>query len=932
MLALRRRHARCETSHVTRLFDVRAGEARGKLIGFAALLLLIIGAHTILETARDALLLTGPGPKALGFVYMAIAAGTVPGAALTARVSERFGQRRALAATLAVAVAGPVMLFFVPTSHAAAMATYVLSGILGSIVVPQFWTLVGMALTVGQARRLFGLITAAGVLGGVLGPLTASGALLFLPAKGLLLVSAIIFAGAMAALALVQTSERVPEPGTPRRVPLTGSLRAFREYPFLKRVALVMTLSTATFLALDYLFKSTITRAMPSAELPRFIAHYYLALNGVSLIVQLLSSTVVRRLGVLPALVPTPLLLLGSSVLAFLGGGALPGVLLVKGIDGSLRYSLHHVTEELMYLPVPATARQRTKPLIDGGLARIAQAATGAGLLALGGTGWTHPRPMAAIVAVLAAAWLATVVTMRRPYLSLLRRAVTSGSFDTSDNVEPIDLETAQLLVQSLASEDPYEVGGAMAALSRRGRAGFVPALVLLHRDEGVLVQALEMFGESSRSDWFALAHRLLDDPRESVRVAAARALARHEQLDAASLANDVGWRARGYAAVRMALRDGATEVALNANVASLLDQAGEEGAAARLGLLAAVADAPPTPRLSPLLRILASEPRGSREKTELLARAAACQKDPFLVPHLVSLLSAREGREAVRAALVALGEPALEEVLRTMRDPRRERRLRLHMPKTLARFATRRATECLLQEIETEKDGLIRYKAIRALRGLVVEHRIPVHRRRTERLCCADLEDHFHHLALRRVLDVAAAVHRGHDRAPPGAPGREGCTGIRAGVRPPADRSSPPGRSSRVHRVAVGGPLRARERRRADRRAPATGDQQRLRALFRLATDDLSLEERVERARAVVLHLPRTRDEGLDALVGGDDAILVTLAQRDASSAAATSAGRRDPDNQGEVTVDRRAQPGASHASSSWPRSAETRGRSSLG
>src|SRR5271166_4306102 len=97
-----------------RLFDVREGEAGGGLVGLTAVLLLVIAAHTVLETARDALLLTGPGPRALGLVYMVIAVGSVPGAALAVRAGERFGQRRALGATLGVAVLGPLLLFLLP--------------------------------------------------------------------------------------------------------------------------------------------------------------------------------------------------------------------------------------------------------------------------------------------------------------------------------------------------------------------------------------------------------------------------------------------------------------------------------------------------------------------------------------------------------------------------------------------------------------------------------------------------------------------------------------------------------------------------------------------------------------------------------------------------------------------------------------------------
>jgi AAA family ATP:ADP antiporter len=583
----------------------------------------------------------------------------------------------------------------------------------------------------------------------------------------------------------------------------------------------------------------------------------------------------------LPALVITPSLLVFGAVAALVGGGALPGVLFVKGIDGSLRYSLNRATGELIYLPVPLTARQRAKPLIDGALARTAQTVTGAALLALGGTSLLGPRPLAAIVAALAAGWLAIVVTMRRPYLSLLRSAVTSGSFEASESPGPIDLETAQLLVRRLASEDPLEVEGAMRVLSRRGRAGFIPALVLLHQDEGVLVQALETFGESSRSDWFVPARRLLGDPREAVRVAAARALARHEQLDPASLADDVGARARGYAAVRMALRETSTGIMEQTAVASLLEQRGEAGESARLGLLAAIVDAPPTPRVSELLRVLANEPRGSREKTELLAGAAARQQDRALVPLLVASLAVREGREAVRAALVAFGDPALEEVRRTLRDPASPRRLRLHMPKTLARFATKRAGEYLLSEIEREEDGLIRFKAIRALRVLVTGRRIFVDRVRTERLACADLEKHFRHLALRRVLEAPAepasattllldellrekaahALERAFHLLQIAHP-RQGVhhAYIACWSKDPYARANAA--------ELIDALLRHR-------------DQQRLKALFRLATDDLNLGDRVERARALVVPLPRTRAEGLDALVSGDDTMLVALGRR---------------------------------------------------
>jgi len=363
--------------------------------------------------------------------------------------------------------------------------------------------------------------------------------------------------------------------------------------------------------------------------------------------------------------------------------------------------------------------------------------------------------------------------------------------------------------------------------------------------------------------------------------VAAARALARHEQLDAASLAHDVGSRARGYAAVRLALRDTGTEVAAHPCITSLLTQEDDVGQRARLGMLAAIADAPRTQRLWRLLATLSNMPSASSEHTELLARAATRQQNPALIPRLISQLSVRQGREAVRTALVSLGDPALVSVLATLRDHQAERRLRLHIPKTLARFASPRAAAGLLTEIETDPDDFVRNKAIGALRTLVSAHRIRVDRKRAERLAAAELEEHFTHLTLRHVVGDPAAPaslassllaelldqQASHDLEH--AFTLLQIANPRQGVHDAyiACRSDDP-----YVRATAAELIDEILRRR---------DQQRIRDLFRVATDELSRDDRVQEARALLTPQPRTRDEGLAVLVAGNDEILAALALR---------------------------------------------------
>jgi AAA family ATP:ADP antiporter len=843
----------------------------------------------------------------LGFVYVAIAACTLPAAVVVGRAGARFGVRRALGGTLLVAATAPLVMFALPAGRTTSVAVYVVDGVLASVLVPQFWSLVGTVLTVTQGHRLFGLIAAAGVLGGVLGSGAATTAIQMVPVRSLLPIAALLFTAAGMSLARIRVAGRTSRPRTPHPS-ATSALRALRGQPFLVRVALMVFLSTATLLALDYLFKSAVVRDLPREAVGPFVARYYLALNVVSLVVQVaFSSAMVRTMGVAAAIVVTPLLLFLGATAVLLSGGAMLAVLVVKGIDGSLRHSIHRITGELSYLPVSSSTRQRVKPLIDGALGRTAQTVTGAALIALGSTRLLSPRPFALIVAMLALAWLANAILMRGPYLGLLRRAISRGSLDAQISLDPIDLESAELLLQHLASEDPLEVVGAMNALARRGRAGFVPALILLHHDDRVLRQALEMFAESRRTDWFPLCRRLLDDPRDVVRIAAARALARHDQLDPEGLADDAAPRVQGYAAVQIALRLGGADTSQDPRIAMWLQRSVELSGGARLGMLAAIADAPPTKRLRPLLSVLAADPGLSTEWTGLLARAAARQKDSRLIPSLVGSLSKRAGREAVRAALVEFGEPALTVTWNALADPRCPRRLRLHLPKTIARFGTKGACEYLLTNLEMETDGLVRYKSIRALGVLVGQNEVRADRVRVERLVHANLLEHFRLLGVRIALQADPLGRR--EASPRPAAERLILGLLDDKLRQSLERAfqllqiAYPGEN--IHHAYVACQandlyVRANAGEFLDTLL-ARRDEQPIRALFRLVMDDLSDSERVSRAPESG---PRTRDEALLSLLDHDDAMLAALAGRYASEVggeplrvAAAHASRRRPE-----------------------------------
>src|SRR5581483_6641015 len=183
-----------------------------------------------------------------------------------------------------------------------------------------------------------------------------------------------------------------------------------------------------------------------------------------------------------------------------------------------------------------------------------------------------------------AVAWLVSAATLRAPYLALFRRALSAGSLDGSASRVELDLTSAAVLVEHLASRDPFEVIAAMNVLVWRKRDRLIPALVLYHTDERVLVRALAILSESGRTDFLRLAEPLLAHGSQAVRNAALRALALGGKLDVLErAAEDASARVRGYAAVHLASRAGLAVLGDHPGVAAAAFADGAaRGAAAR--------------------------------------------------------------------------------------------------------------------------------------------------------------------------------------------------------------------------------------------------------------------------------------------------------------------------------------------------------------
>lgn len=882
---------------VTRWMDVRVGEGPIVIRAFGALFAIIAG-HTILETARDALFLERLPASRLALVYLALALIGIVLPLYNTRFVRSFGRRNAVVFTLMVAALGTTIWHFQPMDDRTVYALYVWSGLVGTVVAVQFWMFAGQLFTVAQGKRLFPGIAAGGILGAVAGGAMAAG-MLALGARfsGISVASLLLMAAAcFVTAAITLTSIPTDDVGTPFRAAvaessLASGLAVLRDNRYVRRVSAFVGVSTLAVLATDYLFKYVAKQELGSAELGPFFARYYAGLNAVALVVQLfVAGRLMTRIGVVGALSILPILLLtgGGGVVLF--GGLWVMVLFTKGADGALRHSLHRLATELLLLPLPSEIRDRAKSLLDAVFVRGAQALGAGAILLLAATGLESPRVVAWIVVAMAALWLLLAATLRRGYVDLLRREMGRGTVDPrSFRLRELDIDSVESIMAALSSADTSRVSAAIDLLVESNRARLIPALILYHESDELVLKALDILARLDEQDWRPHAVRLSRAASIPVRAGALRALGRACEAELVRPAlDDASPEVRAHAAFQLARCEGGSEPTDHPAIKRLLAEAAEatpaDRVAMRLGLLNALREDADERWVDVLLGMAESD--RSPRVIDAVAHAVMRVPDPRFVPVLVSVLDLRDARAAVRDALVRIGGPAFDALSGALRDPATPLSVRRQVPITIASFGSQRAADLLTEQLKIELDGLVRYRVLRGLSRLVAEHAVAVDKGVIEGEIERNLVEHLRLMSVLTPLEEGTLV-----------PDARGSLLLLTGLLSDKMRQARE-RAFRLFKIVAPEEdvrsifialesLNARVRAHAQEFLEAlTIDRgERCRSLFRIIADDLSPREKVARAAGLIPLPPETFVEALRRLLADGDESVVSLAAYHATS-----------------------------------------------
>jgi ATP:ADP antiporter, AAA family len=868
----------------TRFADLRAGEAV-PVRGIAVALAGVIAGHTLLETARDALFLTRLPASRLAIVYILVAGATLLASRLNASVIRRSGRRGALVGTLLASAAGTTLFYFVPRTEGALFVLYTWSALLGTLLVAQLWMLADQIFTVQQSKRLFGLIGAGGIVGAMAGGGGAALVLAVIPIQALLLVSSGVFVATAAYIKSLDDGCRVEaEPARAAPAPPPESLlAAIRRYPYLRRMALVMALSTAPLLLGDYLFKSIAAAHVPAAGLGIFLARTSAASSALCLAVQLLlAGRIIRHLGVVPALLLLPLLLAMGSLGIFLTGGSLAMAVAAKGADGSLRYSLHRVGSEVLWMPLQADVRDRSRALLDSVGTKVVQAAAAGLVLLLAAFGAATPRVLAALTLALSAGWIVANLALKGAYLDLFRKALARGTLDVRGLAPELDPSSFEAVLEVLSSRDPARVIAAVDLLHDKKRDRMIPGLILYHESDAVLLRALRLASETGRRDWAPLASRLLEHAAEPVRTASVYALANLGERSALQKAlSDQSPAVRAHAAFCLAAAGTTPKLADDESIAAIRRLGGEPGRAAAVALLGAIADREDA-RFAGLVLEMAKDPRPS--VAAAAAAAMAKIEDERFIPLLISMLSRRSGRGRAEEALVRQGDAALSALAHALRDADTPVSVRVHVPSAISRFGTQRAADLLTTTLAANPMRFVRHKALRGLGRLAVGG-MRLDRERVEAELRKNLVEHLHLVAIRLPLERDPDPRAGARAETSGSlvldlladkqrHSLERAFRLLGLLHPREDLR----RAHRVLRSGDGG-LRAHATEFLDALTQGdAGPSRETRELIRLVIDDLPAEERIARAEGFIPPPPADYEEALVALLRDHDDALATF------------------------------------------------------
>jgi HEAT repeat protein len=324
---------------------------------------------------------------------------------------------------------------------------YVWIEVTNVLLIIELWNLASEVFDPRQAKRLFGLIGSGGSLAAILTGfavrpfVTRFGIEAMLPLLSILILSA-------GALALASLGLRRPTAHPRRRQQQVRSRMHFN--PYFVSIAALVALGALVTVITDYQFKILASNTfVEEGALISFLGEFYGVVNIITLLLQILAVGVLTtQLGILAGLLFIPSTVFLGSVGLLISPGILAGAL-TKGAEQVGKFTFQTVSIELLWTPVSVSKRRALKPIINGTVKTIAEAATGLLIFIL--LSFDDLESLSVLVMLSLGCWCLVAFRLRSLYSQTLARAIERREIEVGEVViGPLDAATIKMVAKTL--------------------------------------------------------------------------------------------------------------------------------------------------------------------------------------------------------------------------------------------------------------------------------------------------------------------------------------------------------------------------------------------------------------------------------------------------------------------------------------------------
>lgn len=431
----------------------------------------------------------------------------------------------------------------------------------------MMWNAAGAICTTRQAKRLFPIFAAAGVMGGILGNLATGPIAALFGAQSLLLVQGSLLVVSFVLLLRVRglmRDDETPEEASASVVArVRGSISAIRSSRLLRLASAVAFTTWILFYLVVFPFSESVAASFDTeAEVASFLGVFSSVATTATFLVGLfVAKRLFARLGLVLSLLILPVVYLAGFGL-WLADFDLTTAALVRGAQWVALNAIGATAFTALFNVVTGRRRAEVVAFMTAVPAQLGVIAGGILLIASDTISRTSQFVIGLAVSLAA---VVVVVAMRPAYVdaivSSVRRGLT-GVFDVPGPglLSPIDAEATRILEEHLSDERPAARAYAISALARLHGPDVVERAEAYLGDDSPRVRAtaFDIICEWDTEGFSEHAAAALTDETPDLRIRALHYAASNDALNAVKAAlDDPDLRVRATAAVILGGQEG---------------------------------------------------------------------------------------------------------------------------------------------------------------------------------------------------------------------------------------------------------------------------------------------------------------------------------------------------------------------------------------